>query len=241
MPDFDQRKVRNLLLQVMPSEAFSLLLPHMMAVDLPVKHTLVEANIATESVCFIEKGLSSVVASTSDNEEIECGHIGFEGMTGTHVLLNTDRTVMKTFLQVAGDGISVPVAVLLEVLEQVPAAKVLLSNYVYTTEVQVSYSALANGRYNMIERLARWLLMCHDRIDGNDLPLTHEFLALMLGVRRSGVTDEIHKLEGTMAIKATRGNIHVRDRQQLEDIAGGSYGPPEDEYERLIGISPRRR
>jgi CRP-like cAMP-binding protein len=142
--------------------------------------------------------------------------------------------------RIAGDGIAVPVAVLKDMLEKMPAASLLLANYVHTTEVQVAYSALANGRYNMHERLARWILMCHDRIEG-DLPLTHEFLSLMLGVRRSGVTDELHKLEGTLSIKATRGNIHVRNRERLEDIAGGCYGPPEDEYERLIGISPRRR
>jgi hypothetical protein len=86
----------------------------------------------------------------------------------------------------------------------------------------------------MHERLARWLLMCHDRLDGEDLALTHEFLSLMLGVRRSGVTDQLHILEGRHAIKATRGNIRITDREKLEDIAGGCYGAPEAEYGRLI-------
>jgi hypothetical protein len=89
----------------------------------------------------------------------------------------------------------------------------------------------------MQERLARWLLMCHDRIDRVDLPLTHEFLALMLGVRRSGVTNELHILEGIHAIKATRGNVKILNREKLEEIAGGCYGLPEAEYERLIGVA----
>jgi len=77
--------------------------------------------------------------------------------------------------------------------------------------------------------------MCHDRLDGDDLPLTHEFLALMLGVRRSGVTNELHILEGVRAIRATRGNVRVLDRERLEEIAGGSYGAPERAYAELIG------
>jgi CRP-like cAMP-binding protein len=87
----------------------------------------------------------------------------------------------------------------------------------------------------MAERLSRWLLMCHDRMRSDDMALTHEFLSLMLGVRRSGVTDNLHILEGMRAIKATRGRIYIRDRATLEEIAGGCYGAPEKEYDRLIG------
>jgi CRP-like cAMP-binding protein len=115
----------------------------------------------------------------------------------------------------------------------------LLCSITYCAELQLAHSALANARYNIPERLARWLLMSHDRLEGNDLPLTHEFLALMLGVRRSGVTGELHVLEGSHAIRATRGNVHIRDRSKLEDIAGGCYGLPEREYERLLGFSFR--
>ena len=104
-------------------------------------------------------------------------------------------------------------------------------------EFNVLVPVLANGRYSMQERLARWLLMCHARLDGDHLELTHEFLALMLGVRRSGVTNELHILEGIHAIKATRGNVRVVDRDRLEEVAGGCYGLPEREYERLIGLT----
>jgi hypothetical protein len=82
--------------------------------------------------------------------------------------------------------------------------------------------------------MSGWLLMCHDRLDGDELALAHEFLSLMLGVRRSGVTEQLHVLEGLHAIKATRGNIRIIDREKLEDVAGGCYGAPEAEYKRLI-------
>ena len=156
------------------------------------------------------------------------------------LLLKVEQTPNKAFMQVEGRGISVPTPALLSMVDQVPTAQDLLLRYVHCSELQLAHSALANARYTMPQRLARWLLMCHDRLRDDDLSLTHEFLSLMLGVRRSGVTNEIHVLEGAHAIKASRGNIRIVDRQKLEEIAGGSYGIPEDEYERHIGFTIRR-
>jgi CRP-like cAMP-binding protein len=229
-----QSEVKNRLLKVLPSTAFMVLSRKMERVDLPLKEVLVEANQPTSHVCFIESGLGSVVAESSDGETVEVGHVGREGMTGYHVLLMTETSMHKTFMQTAGTGIKVPVQTLRAVCDEHPSVRDMFLRYVHCCEVQLAHSALANARYSMHERLARWLLMCHDRLDGDDLPLTHEFLSLMLGVRRSGVTDQLHILEGLHAIKATRGNIHVRDRDQLEEIAGGCYGLPEKEYARLI-------
>ncbi|MBU1314790.1 MAG: Crp/Fnr family transcriptional regulator [Alphaproteobacteria bacterium] len=240
MSDFLQTNISNLLLRALPPEAYALLQPSMQRVELPVKFDLITPNVPTHLVYFLERGLGSLVATNSDDEAVEVGHIGFEGMTGSHLLLKVEQTPNKAFMQVEGSGISVPTAVLLSVVEQVQAANDLLLRYVHCCELQLSHSALANARYNMPERLARWLLMCHDRLRDDDLHLTHEFLSLMLGVRRSGVTNEIHILEGVGAIRATRGNIRILNRQKLEEIAGGSYGTPEQEYERHVGFAIRR-
>jgi CRP-like cAMP-binding protein len=129
-----------------------------------------------------------------------------------------------------------PAGTFTNILGSNPALQPLFLRYIHSCSLQMAHSALANARYSVYERLARWLLMVHDRLDGDDLPLTHEFLSLMLGVRRSGVTDQIHILEGGHAIKATRGNVKVLDRAKLRQIADGCYGVPEREYERLIGI-----
>ena len=96
-------------------------------------------------------------------------------------------------------------------------------------------TALANGRARMDERLARWLLMVDDRMEGSELALTHEFMSITLGVRRPGVTDALHRLEGQQLVRARRGLITIRDRAGLEEVARLSYGVPEDEYERLLG------
>jgi CRP-like cAMP-binding protein len=236
MAAIDQSTVGNRLLMALPEQAFAALRPHLTALDLPLRYVLSEANEPNELVYFIESGLGSVVATSSDDERIEVGHVGREGLGGYHVVLMTDRTPNRTFMQSPGTGLSVPVPAFLSILDEHKAARDLFLRYVHSCEVQLAHSALANGRYNMQERLARWLLMCQDRLGGDNLPLTHEFLALMLGVRRSGVTNELHILEGIHAIKATRGNVRVIDRARLEEVAGGCYGLPEREYERLIGM-----
>jgi CRP-like cAMP-binding protein len=205
-----------------------------------VRQGLVVPNEPTDAFVFLESGLGSVVATSADDEAVEVGHIGPEGVSGAHLFLGTKTTPNKTFMQVAGSGALVPAKVLLALVAASDDLRAFFLGYVHSCEIQLAQSALANARYNMNERLARWLLMCHDRLEGNDLPLTHEFLALMLGVRRSGVTNEIHILEGVNAIRATRGNVRIIDRAKLESIAAGCYGVAEAEYERLMGLPIKR-
>ncbi len=213
----------------------AILEPHLEMVVLPVREVLVEPRVATSHLYFIENGLASMVATTEKQDaEIEVGHIGREGVTGFHVLHDVDRTLNRSFMQIAGTGLRLPVPVFLELAGRLPVLNGLLLRYIHVYEMQLAYSALANARYSINARLARWLLMIHDRTDGDDLPLTHEFLSMMLGVRRSGVTNEIHVLEGLKLIRAKRANIRILHREGLERLAGGCYGPPEQEYARLI-------
>jgi CRP-like cAMP-binding protein len=226
---------RNRLLQALELGGVPLFQNCLERVDLPVRSVLVEPNEPPRYIHFIESGLGSVIASSTDGEHVEIGHVGFEGMTGTHVLLQAETTPSKTFMQVGGEGLRVPVEVFLNIVEADRATRHLLLRYVQCSELQLAHSALANARYSVNERLARWLLMCHDRLDGDNLPLTHEFLALMVGVRRSGITNSLHILEGMKSIRASRGNIRILNRSRLVETAGGSYGIPEAEYNRLIG------
>ena len=228
--------VRNRLLQAMSEDDFARLAPHLEPVILSVKDMLVEPNQPIEHVYFLEAGLASVVAISPDNERLEVGHIGREGMTGEPILLTVAHTPHQTFIQVAGSGLRMRADDLLAAMEASPSLKALLLHWVHVLMIQTAQSALANGRFAIQERLARWLLMCHDRLDGDDLPLTHEFLSLMLGVRRSGVTEALHVLEGVKIVRTSRGRIHLLDRARLEEIAGACYGLPEAEYARLIRV-----
>ena len=234
-----QSSVRNRLLKAMSGDDFARLKPDLEPMVLNVKDVLVQANEPIAHVYFMEEGLASIVAISPDNERIEVGHVGREGMTGEPVLLGVTSSPNQTFIQVAGSGLRMRAEDLTAAAEASPSLRALLLRFVQTLLIQTSHSALANGRYTIQERLARWLLMCHDRMDGDDLPLTHEFLSLMLGVRRSGVTEALHALEGVQIVKAGRGHILLRDRFRLEEIAGGCYGVPEAEYAKLIGSGQR--
>jgi hypothetical protein len=139
---------------------------------------------------------------------------------------------------VDGEGYRIRADAFTELLRERPSLMTLMLRYVQVMLVQTEQTALANGRLSIEKRLARWILMCHDRMDGDELNFTHELLSVMLGVRRPGVTVATHVLEGCKMIKATRGRLTVLSREKLEEAAGGSYGLPEAEYERLIG-APR--
>ncbi|NKQ87586.1 Crp/Fnr family transcriptional regulator [Rhizobium ruizarguesonis] len=233
-----QSQIKNRLLRRFPEDAFELLAPRLESVDLPVKRVLVRPRKPIEHVYFLESGVASMVAESADGKSAEIRHIGREGIAGYPVVLGVDRTPNYIFMQVAGYGLQVATPDFVPILEHAEVRQLLL-RYVHTCELQLAHSALAAAKFTMHQRLARWLLMCHDRIGGNDLPLTHELLALMLGVRRAGVTNELHILEGMHAIKSTRGNVRILDRNMLIEIAGGCYGVPEQEYERLIETSAR--
>jgi CRP-like cAMP-binding protein len=177
----------------------------------------------------------SVVAEKADGRSIEVGVYGRDGFSGMALLLGSDRTPHHHYMQIGGSGFRMEVADFQSIVADNPALRLVLLRFVHVFMTQTAQSALVNGSSIIEERLARWILMCRDRLDSNEFPITHDFLSMMLGVRRSSVTDAIHLLEGANLIKATRGNILIVDRDRLERAAGASYGVPEAEYRRLIG------
>jgi len=215
---------------------FSRLEPQLARVPLPGGTRLVEPHTPIEQVYFLEEGIASVVALTSQGRRIEAGIIGREGMTGIPVLLGADRTPHECFIQTAGEGLRIGADDLRRAMAASPSLQQLLQRFVQAFMVQMGQTALANGSHTLEQRLARWLLMCHDRVDGDDISTTHEFLSLMLGVRRAGVTVALQALEDRGAISPKWRRITVLDRAKLEGIAGDSYGVPEAECAHLIGL-----
>jgi CRP-like cAMP-binding protein len=228
-----QSSLRNQLLAGLVPEDYAALQPHLEPVQFEIRQVLSEANQPIEYVYFPEMGLASVTTNSGDSM-IEIGIVGREGMTGTPIVLGTDRTPFKCFIQMAGHGLRLPTAALKVAISTHPALDRSLRRYTQAMAVQTSATAFANAEHTVEMRLARWLLMCHDRTDGDDLGLTHEFLSMMLGVRRPGVTTAIHVLEGNHLIRASRGLITVRNREGLETLADNAYGMPEAEYARLM-------
>jgi CRP-like cAMP-binding protein len=197
-------------------------------------------NRRIEAIYFPESGIVSVVAVQAKETEVEVGLIGREGMTGLPIVCGDDRTPHSTYVQVAGAGHCIPAADLASALGTSRSLRDLLLKYFQAFAVQTAHTAICNARSRLDQRLARWLLMAHDRVDTDVLPLTHEFLSLMLGVRRAGVTEALHALKTRRLVAADRGQITIRDRKGLERVAGQAYGTPEAEYRRLLGQAARR-
>jgi CRP-like cAMP-binding protein len=219
----------------MSADDSALFTPMLETVELPLRKQIEAANQPIRHVYFPQSGIVSVVAKNGAGREIEAGMIGREGMTGMAVLLGNHQFPNESYAQGAGSGFRIGVEDLHSAMIASETLRNLFFRFTQIFMIQVAQTAIANGRGKLEERLARWLLMADDRLGPEDLSLTHEFLALMLGVRRPGVTDALHELEGKGLVRSVRMNIRIIDRAGLEELAAGNYGAPEAEYKRLIG------
>ena len=165
-------------------------------------------------------GFASVVAVQRSGKEVEVGLIGREGMTGLPVVLGDHRSPHATYIQVAGKGHSIPATQLRQAMQESGSLRDSLLKFVQAFGVQTAHTGICNAQSRMDERLARWLLMAQDRIQSDILPLTHEFLSLMLGVRRPGVTVALKALRERGLISYRRGEITIKDRKGVARLAG---------------------
>ncbi|MGH7004926.1 MAG: Crp/Fnr family transcriptional regulator [Alphaproteobacteria bacterium] len=230
--------LQNRLLPLLSAADYGSLELNLEFLDLPLRFVLEEPHKPITHVYFIDRGFASVVAaSRTMKRKIEIGLIGREGMSGTAVVMGNHRSPNATYMQAAGSGQRIRTDRFRAAVEASSSLHHLFLRFAQTFMIQTSQTAIANGQSKLEERLARWILMADDRLDGNVLPLTHEFLSLMLGVRRAGVTVALHTLEGRGQIKSARSLITVIDRRALEKTAGESYGVTETEYARLMSMA----
>jgi len=230
----DLRRTSNQLLSGLSSDAMLLLQPLLERHELVFRAIIQRPHEVMEHAYFIESGLVSMIAKTSQDRQVEIAVVGREGMIGTMIVLGADRSPDGGLVQVPGMALRITTADLSNAMSANPSIRARLLLYVQAYLVQVSQTALANSRGNVEQRLARWIAMAHDRVDGDVYEQTHEFLSLMLGVRRAGVTVALHNLEGEGLIRAKRGAITILDREGLNIYANGLYGAPEREYARLL-------
>jgi CRP-like cAMP-binding protein len=231
-----QSEVRNRLLRALPPLEFERLRSHFVRCSLDQGAVLEAPGVTIRAAHFPEPGMISVVAHGADGTQAEAGIVGPEGMTGITLLNGVDASPHTALVQVPCRALRIEADVLRGVLAESRPLHDYLLRYAQAFAVQLAQAGLCNAHFTIEQRLARWLLMCHDRADREDLPLTHEMLSLMLGVRRAGVTTGLRVLELTGALKTRRGGVDIRDRTALLEIAGASYGVPELEYTRILGI-----
>jgi CRP-like cAMP-binding protein len=224
---------RNQLLSQMSAHVIEELRPHMTRTRLRSRSVLSRFGKPIERVYFPESGICSMLAGKGDYIA-EIALIGREGMTGASLLFGQTTSLLQTMVQSDGWAISISAEAWAKALPRFPELHSIALKYAYAFNAQVAHGAVANAACTLEQRLARWLLMCQDRV-GPDLAIVQEFLALMLHARRPSVTVALRALEAEGALEVSRGRTTIINRGRLLDIAGPSYGVPEAEYRRLFG------
>ena len=235
MLQFTRQTCTNTLLRALPDNDFRAIANCLERVEYAPRDVVFRPNQPTEMTVFPESGIFSVVMHGSEGRTLEIGLFGRDGVSTASAAGGIDSSPLECFIQVAGSGLQIRTADLTALADERPAIRQILIRWIHVFSLQTAQTALANGSYNVEERLARWLLMCQDRLGRSEIQVTHEFLGKMLAVRRASVTLSIHMLEGSRLISARRGNVTILDREALISVTDGCYGPEEVEYERYIG------
>ncbi|HEX8130657.1 MAG TPA: Crp/Fnr family transcriptional regulator [Pyrinomonadaceae bacterium] len=224
----------NRLLAHLPDAELALLRPYMEQVQLAHGESIIVPHAPIKDIYFPLTSLLSMVTTMEDGSSVESGSIGREGMSGIPVLLDAEETTMPTFVQIAGEAIRIKSAAVKEVYERGGQLKKILNRYIHTVIVIGSQSVACNRLHNIEARLARWLLASSDGVGSHEVNITHEYLAVMLGVRRAGVSEAAAKLQERNLIRYNRGNVMILDRETLEASACECYRTIREEYERLF-------
>jgi len=236
----------NLLLGALGEADLSFVGPRLERVALPEGQVLVRQGDPIEWVYFPQGGVISLADVAADGSKLEVALVGREGMLNAQLLLGCRQAPHEGFVQIGGgDALRLAAHDLRALCARSPVAHGLFLRFNHALSVQVTKTLVSKVRDTVVKRLSRWLLMCHDRINGDEINLIHQDVGRMLGVRRATITDTLHIMEGLGALRNTRGRIVLRDRERLEQLAGGTYGFAESEYRDLIrpfgkaGAGPR--
>lgn len=217
------KPVSSLILLSIPDSDFRSLRPHLEYVSLPNHLIIHEAGENLEFAYFPNRGLISLVVVMKDGKTAEAGIVGSEGFTGTLAAVGLSRSTLQAVVQITGDGFRVEVGALQNTLESAPHLQLMLSRYAAIRSMQVAQTAACNRLHDIGQRLARWLLMTQDRVDSGSLPITHDFLATMLGTDRPTVSVAASVLQRKKAIEYTRGAVEIVNRRKLENSACECY------------------
>jgi CRP-like cAMP-binding protein len=227
-------RTTNALLRCLADDDLRRLWPRFERVALKPRRVLHFQDTAMEHAYFIEQGLVSVLASTGPVKSVEVWLIGREGFVGLPIILGETMSVHRRIVQVAGSALRIHAEDLREVVERFGAFRAVLLQYAQTILIQASQLSGCNAHHGVRQRLARWLLMAQDRCGTDTLPLTHEMLSRMLGVRRATVTECIAELEAEEILGRARSEIRIKARRRLEDVACPCYRVVRGADERLV-------
>lgn len=230
-----QADVGNTLLRMLSAEQFGMLAPHMRRVPLEPGMILASAGESISEVCFPEAGVIGFADVLGSGQRLAVALTGRDGLVGWPLVLGNDRWPHEAIVRAErGTAIRIDAATLLRAVDQDPALRMVLLRYASSLMAQMARTIVSNLIHPVECRTARWLLLYHDRVAGDEIIITHEELGVMLGVRRSSITDALHHLEGAGAVKGRRGRVLIQDRALLVEMAKDTYGFAEAEYARLL-------
>jgi CRP-like cAMP-binding protein len=225
----------NRLLGLLPRRDYERLRPHLRPIALKYRQSLYRANKPIGYVYFIETGVGSLVNTMANGQASEVGTIGNEGLVGLPLVLGDDRTPTSVYIQVPGAGLRMKATLFSKELARSSSMRAVMLHYAHAFFNQVAQSAACNQFHSLEQRCCRWLLMTHDRMPSNEFLLTQEFLAMMLGVQRTGVTAAAGALQRAGLIRYSRGIVTILDRGGLKRRACECYGVSKREFDRLLG------
>jgi CRP-like cAMP-binding protein len=218
------KAISNVILLSLPDTEFNLLRPHLEPLDLLQHKILHEAGEKVDFTYFLNDGMVSLVAISRDGRSVEVGIVGKEGMVGMSLTAGLQRETFRAIMQMAGSGVRIRSEIFLEVLLNAASLRSQLGRFGLVHGMQVAQLVACNRLHEIVQRLARWLLMCQDRFDSQFLPLTHDFLAQMLGTGRPSVSLAAGELEDAGLIQNMRGTVKILNRKSLEETACECYG-----------------
>lgn len=217
------RIVANHILNFIPENEYQLVLPHLEYLATPQYQILHEAGEKIAHAYFLNEGMASLVVLTSDGRSVEVAIVGREGIVGASLAVGLHRGTYRSIIQVPGTGMRISSEILEEKLREMPELRLLLNRYIFFQGLQIAQIAACNRLHEIEQRLARWLLMCQDRLESDHLPITHEFLAQMLGTGRPSVSLAAGTLQRAGTIETLRGTVRIRNREELESAACECY------------------
>jgi CRP-like cAMP-binding protein len=218
------KPVGNKILLSISDADYRRIRPFLEYVDLPHHLNLHEPSDRLRFAYFLNCGLASVVVATKGGRDVEAGVVGPEGFVGTALAVGLDRSPLSEVVQIAGHGFRIAARAMHSVLDNAPDLQMSLSRYAVLQGMQVAQTAACNRLHDVAQRLARWLLMAQDRVDSGTLPITHDFLAIMLGTDRPSVSLAAAALQEKRIIRYRRGTVQILNRKKLETSACVCYG-----------------
>lgn len=222
--------VQNLVLSTLSEEEFARLRPFLTRVPLRRNAIIFDVNRPVDAVFFLESGIVSRVAATQHDGPVEVAIVGRYGFVGISVVLGATQALHRTVVQVPGEALRVPADDLRRIMADCPGIRDHMLRYVQMLIGLKSQMALCNAKHSVDQRVARWLLLAIDRMEADELPVTHDFLAKMLGVRRPGVSDALSHLESAGVLAKSRAAIRILRRDLLREKACDCYGAVNERY-----------